>query len=96
MIGNLAKKIFGTANERYVASLKGQVQAINALEQNVAKLSDTELTARTTWLQSRVAGGESLDKILPDAFATVREASKRVLGMRHFDVQLVGGMVFAG
>src|SRR5947199_16286 len=93
MIGNLARKIFGTANERYVASLKGQVIAINAFEAEVAKLSDAALAARTGLLKARVAGGESLDKILPEAFATVREASKRVLGMRHFDVQLIGGIV---
>jgi len=93
MIGNLARKLFGSANERYVASLKGQVNAINALEPEVAKLSDTDLAARTGWLKSRVAGGETLDKVLPDAFATVREASRRVLGMRHFDVQLIGGIV---
>lgn len=93
MIGNLARKIFGTANERYVASLRGQVSAINALEAEVGKLSDDALQARTGWLKGRIANGEGLDKILPDAFATVREASKRVLGMRHFDVQLIGGIV---
>ena len=93
MILNLAKKIFGTANERFINSLKTQVKAINALEDGISKLSDEALKGRTTWLKTRLEGGESLDKILPDAFATVREASKRVLGMRHFDVQLIGGMV---
>ncbi len=93
MIGNLAKKIFGTANERYINALKGKVRAINALEADVEKLSDEELKARTGWLKERLAKGETVDDILPDAFATVREASKRTLGMRHFDVQLIGGMV---
>ena len=93
MIVNLAKKLFGTANERFINSLKTQVRAINALEENIAQLSDEALKGRTTWLKTRLEGGESLDKILPDAFATVREASKRVLGMRHFDVQLIGGIV---
>ena len=93
MIGNLAKKIFGTANERYVASLKWQVRAINALEDSIAKLSDEDLKARTLWLRERLAKGETLDALLPDAFATMREASKRVMGMRHFDVQLIGGIV---
>ncbi|HEU5047137.1 MAG TPA: preprotein translocase subunit SecA [Rickettsiales bacterium] len=92
-MGNLARKIFGTANERYVASLKSYVHAINALEADVQKLSDDELKARTGWLKERIAKGEPLDKIMPDAFATVREASKRVMGMRHFDVQLIGGIV---
>ncbi len=93
MIGNLARKIFGTANERYVSSLGSIVRAVNALEPEVGKLSDEALQARTAWLKGRLQSGETPDKILPDAFATVREASKRVLGMRHFDVQLIGGVV---
>jgi len=93
MIGNLARKLFGTANERYVNSLARYVQAIGALEPEVQKLSDTALKARTDMLKDRLAKGASLDDILPEAFATVREASKRVLGMRHFDVQLIGGIV---
>ena len=93
MIANLAKKIFGSANDRYVASLASQVKAINALEAEVSKLTDAHLAERTVWLKGRLSAGETLDKILPDAFATVREASKRVLGMRHFDVQLIGGIV---
>ncbi len=93
MIGNLARKIFGSANERYVGSLMRQVHAINALEPAVQKLSDDALKARTDELKARLAKGATLDDILPDAFATVREASKRVLGMRHFDVQLIGGIV---
>ena len=93
MINTLAKKLFGSANERFVKSLHPKLQQINALEAQVARLSDDELKGRTTWLRERFAGGETLDALLPDAFATVREAGKRVLGMRHFDVQLIGGMV---
>jgi preprotein translocase subunit SecA len=88
----LAKKLFGSSNERKVKQLQGRVAAINALEPKVAALSDAELKAKTDEFKGRVAKGESLDDLLPEAFAVVREASKRVLGMRHFDVQLVGGM----
>ncbi len=93
MFGALARKIFGTANTRVVKALHKTVQQINDLEPSVAALSDEALKARTDWLRERLAKGESLDDILPDAFATVREAAKRVLGQRHFDVQLLGGMV---
>ncbi len=93
MINSLAKKIFGSANERFVKSLQPKVQQINALEAQISRLSDEELRGRTIWLRERYNGGESLDSLLIDAFATVREAGKRVLGMRHFDVQLIGGMV---
>jgi len=93
MFGALARKIFGTANTRVVKALHKTVQQINDLEPSVAALSDEALKARTDWLRERLTKGESLDDILPDAFATVREAAKRVLGQRHFDVQLLGGMV---
>lgn len=93
MIGALLRKVFGSANERYVKSLQKYVAKINALEPDVAALSDDELKARTPWLKQRLADGETLDDILPDAFATVREAAKRTIGQRHFDVQLVGGIV---
>lgn len=93
MIGSLARKLFGSANERFLRSLHTNVAAINALEPELEKLTDSELQERTPWLKERLAKGESLDAILVDAFATVREASKRVMGMRHFDVQLIGGMV---
>ncbi|MBP2301442.1 preprotein translocase subunit SecA [Azospirillum picis] len=93
MFGALARKIFGTANTRTVKALHKTVQQINTLEASVAALSDDELKARTGWLRERLAKGETLDDILPDAFATVREAARRVLGQRHFDVQLMGGMV---
>ncbi len=93
MLNTFAKKIFGSANERFVKSLQPKLQQINALEAQIARLSDDELRGRTTWLRERYNAGESLDSLLVDAFATVREAGKRVLGMRHFDVQLIGGMV---
>ncbi|MFV3073915.1 preprotein translocase subunit SecA [Niveispirillum fermenti] len=93
MFGAIARKLFGSANERVVKGLRKQVEAINALEPKLAGLSDAELQMRTDWLRDRLEKGETLNDILPDAFATVREASKRVMGMRHFDVQLIGGMV---
>ncbi|HLU37412.1 MAG TPA: preprotein translocase subunit SecA, partial [Thermomicrobiales bacterium] len=93
MLGAIAKRIFGTANDRFVKRLQPQVDAINALEPELEALSDGELRARTDWLRQRLDQGETLDAILVDAFATVREAAKRTLGQRHFDVQLMGGMV---
>ncbi|MEI6559544.1 MAG: preprotein translocase subunit SecA [Rhodospirillaceae bacterium] len=96
MFGAIARKLFGTANSRYLKTLVKPVQAINALEPAVAALSDAELRARTDWLRKRLADGEGLDDVLADAFATVREAAKRTLGQRHFDVQLTGGMVLHG
>lgn len=92
MLG-LVKKIFGDANEREIKRMMKNVDIINSLESKYEALSDEELQAQTTVLKSRLEKGEELDDILPDAFAVVREASKRVLGMRHFDVQLIGGMV---
>jgi preprotein translocase subunit SecA len=92
-ISSLAKRLFGSANERYIKGLQKTVQQINGLEPEIAKLSDDQLRARTAWLKDRLAKGETLDDVLPDAFATVREAAKRTLGQRHFDVQLMGGMV---
>jgi preprotein translocase subunit SecA len=89
----IAKKIFGSSNDRRIKPLWRRVEAINALEPAVAKLSDAELVARTASLKARVAAGESLDDLLEEAFATVREAAKRALGQRHYDVQLLGGMV---
>ena len=93
MLSALAKRIFGSANDRYVNSLKPIVTAVNALEPAVKALSDDDLRARTVWLRERLAKGESLEDVLPDAFATVREAATRTLGQRHFDVQLLGGVV---
>ncbi len=93
MVAVLLKKIFGTSNERYVRSLDGVVQKINSYEPEYQKLSDDQLKAKTQEFKGRLEKGETLDDILPEAFATVREAAKRVLGQRHYDVQLVGGMV---
>lgn len=93
MLLNIATKIFGSSNDRVIKSMRSKVDAINALEPNFASLSDEALKAKTPEFQSRIAQGESLDSLLPEAFATVREASKRVFGMRHFDVQLIGGIV---
>ncbi|HXP29952.1 MAG TPA: preprotein translocase subunit SecA [Stellaceae bacterium] len=93
MIGTLARRLFGSANDRYIKSLHSLVAEITELEPMLAAQSDEELTARTAMLRQRHADGESLDDLLPDAFATVREAAKRTLGQRHFDVQLMGGVV---
>ena len=93
MFTSALKKLFGTANERFVKSLEPIVAQINALEPEYAAKSDAELQASTARFREQLAAGKTLDDILPQAFATVREASKRVLNMRHFDVQLIGGMV---
>ena len=93
MLGTLAKKIFGSANDRRVKGFRPRVDAINALEPEIQALSDEALRARTDALKAELAAGKTLDDILVPAFATVREAAKRTLGQRHFDVQLVGGMV---
>ncbi len=93
MIGYITKKIFGTENDRILKKYKLKVKEINAKESELEKLSDEDLKARTTWLKGRLSNGESLDDILVDAFATAREAAKRVLGQRHYDVQLIGGMI---
>jgi preprotein translocase subunit SecA len=89
----LAKAIFGSANDRQIKRFLPRVAAINALEPELEKLSDDELRARTAQFKQELAAGKALDDLLVPAFATVREASKRSLGMRHFDVQLIGGMV---
>ncbi|NNC58996.1 MAG: preprotein translocase subunit SecA, partial [Erythrobacter sp.] len=93
MLNNLMKSVFGSSNDRYVKSIGKVVDQINALEDQIKALSDAELQAQTQKFREQIAAGASLDDILPEAFATVREASVRVLGMRHFDVQLVGGVV---
>lgn len=89
-------KIFGSRNERTLKKLGKTVELINQLEPEMEALSDEELKAKTTEFKERLEKGESLDQVLPEAFATVREASKRTLGLRHFDVQLIGGMVLHG
>ncbi len=93
MLGALARRLFGSANDRYVKSLGPMVSAINELEPQLEAMSDDELRARTRQFKQQLADGTELDDILIDAFATVREASKRTLGQRHFDVQLMGGIV---
>jgi len=93
MISGLLKKIFGSRNDRLLKQYSATVRQINALEAGISALSDDELRGKTAEFKARVANGESLDVLLPEAFSVVREAGKRVLGMRHFDVQLVGGMV---
>jgi len=93
MFGSIAKRIFGSSNDRYVKSLDKIVKQIADFEPTLEALSDDELRGQTDKFRARLAEGESLDDIMPEAFATVREASKRVLGMRHFDVQMVGGIV---
>ncbi|MER9232603.1 preprotein translocase subunit SecA [Mesorhizobium sp. M0622] len=92
-LGGLARKVFGSSNDRRVKSTRPRVEAINAMENEMQALSDAELQARTDKFRQDIANGASLDDLLVPAFATVREAARRVLGMRPFDVQLIGGMV---
>ncbi|MDB9823302.1 preprotein translocase subunit SecA [Deltaproteobacteria bacterium] len=93
MIGNLIKSIFGSKNERELKHMEPLVERINSMEPDYKALSDEQLPAKTDEFRERLSGGETLDDLLPEAFATVREASVRVLKMRHFDVQLIGGIV---
>ncbi len=93
MIGAVARKLFGSANERRIRSYQPRVDAINALEAEVSALSDEALKARTADFKKQLEGDVTLDDILVPAFATVREAAKRTIGQRHFDVQLIGGMI---
>ncbi|MBD8644390.1 preprotein translocase subunit SecA [Stenotrophomonas sp. CFBP 13724] len=93
MINSLLTRVFGSRNERQLRQLNRIVAKVNALEPDMEKLSDAQLQAKTPEFKQRIADGEALDKVLPEAFAVCREASRRVLGMRHYDVQLIGGMV---
>ncbi len=93
MLTKILTKVFGSRNDRTLRRLRKEVEKINRLEPDFEKLSDDELKAKTVEFRERLTKGESLESIIPEAFATVREASKRVFGMRHFDVQLIGGMV---
>jgi len=93
MFGAIARRVFGSANDRIVKGMRKTVAAINALEPQVAELDDAGLAAKTEEFRERLEGGADLDSLLPEAFAVVREAAKRTLGQRHFDVQLMGGMV---
>ena len=92
MFAPLLRKLFGSKNEREVKRMQKAVLAVNALEERMIALSDEQLTAKTSEFKERLAKGETLDQLLPEAFAVAREAGKRVMGMRHFDVQLIGGM----
>src|SRR4051794_5172120 len=92
MLNNLLKKVFGSRNDRLIKQYSQNVKGINALEGAMEALTDAELRAKTGEFRQRLSEGETIDSLLPDAFAVVREASKRVLAMRHFDVQLIGGM----
>ncbi len=93
MFGGLAKSLFGSSNDRYVKSLNPILAKIASFEPSLVAMSDEELSAQTVRFRERLANGEKLDDLLPEAFATVREAAKRVLGQRHYDVQMVGGIV---
>ncbi|MDX1812367.1 MAG: preprotein translocase subunit SecA, partial [Gammaproteobacteria bacterium] len=93
MLGKVLNKVFGSRNDRELKRLNKRVTEISALEEKIAQLSDDELKSKTTEFRQRLADGTSLDALLPEAFAVVREAGKRVMNMRHFDVQLIGGMV---
>ncbi len=93
MIGNFVKKFFGSRNDRLIRSLQKEVELANAFEDEFKQFDDEQLAAQTDNFRKRLQNGESLEDLLPEAFATIRESGKRVLGMRHFDVQLIGGMV---
>ncbi|MCF9035457.1 preprotein translocase subunit SecA, partial [Acinetobacter nectaris] len=92
MLGSLIGGIFGTKNERELKRMRKIVDKINALEPTISALSDTELSAKTQEFKERYQSGTSLDALLPEAFAVCREAGKRIMGMRHYDVQLIGGI----
>ena len=93
MIKTLTKSVFGTTDERTIKKMSKDVKRINSLESEIEKLEDLQLKGKTEEFKMRITNGESLDSVLPEAFAVVREATKRVLGMRHYDVQLIGGMI---
>ena len=92
MLG-LVQKIIGSRNDRFVKKLSKTVEKVNSYEADFEKLSDEEIKAKTIEFRERIVNGQSLDSLLPEAFAVVREASKRTKGMRHYDVQIVGGVV---
>ena len=93
MLASIARAVFGSANDRSLKAFQRRVPQINALEPAMQALSDDALTGKTAEFRERLANGATLDELLPEAFAVVREAAMRVLGLRHFDVQLIGGMV---
>lgn len=89
MLGGIAKSLFGSSNDRYVKSLGVIVAKINGFEPVISAMSDEQLSGQTAKFRERLAAGEKLDDLLPEAFATVREAAKRALGQRHYDVQMI-------
>src|ERR1044071_9901413 len=93
MLGGLAKAIFGSSNDRYVRSLGKTVDKIASFEPTISAMTDDELANQTVIFRRRLEEGEELDDLLPEAFATVREAARRTLGQRHYDVQMIGGIV---
>ena len=93
MFASIARAVFGTSNDRSLKAYQRRVPRVNAHEAAIAALDDAGLRAKTDEFRQRLAAGETLEALLPEAFAVVREASKRVLGLRHFDLQMVGGMV---
>ena len=93
MISNIVRKVFGSRNDRVIKQYLKVVEKINQLEPGFEQLTDEQLKNKTSEYRQRYQDGESLDSLLPEAFATVRETGKRAMSMRHFDVQLVGGMV---
>src|SRR5918997_103233 len=93
LVNTILAKVIGTQNERDLKKLRPIVAQINALEPDIQRLSDTQLRDKTAEFRTRLANGETLDDLLPEAFAVVREGGRRVLNMRHFDVQLIGGVV---
>jgi preprotein translocase subunit SecA len=93
MIGSALTKIFGSKNERFLKQIQPLVERVNSLEADIQKLDDSSLAAKTVAFKERVAKGEPLDDLLPEAFAVTREAARRVIGERHYDVQLIGGIV---
>ena len=92
-MGKIAKKLFGTANDRYLKGLAPRIKAINELEPEISALSDDQLLGKTAEFRARLEKGDTLDSLLVEAFAVVREAAVRTLGQRHYDVQLIGGIV---
>ena len=92
MVGKLFKKIFGSRNDRLVKAMRKVVAKINELEPGMQALTDEQLKSKTDEFRQRLEQGETLDNLLPEAFATVREAGQRALGMRHYDVQIIGGI----
>ena len=93
MIKTITKSIFGTVDEKTIKKMMKEVNKINSLESDFEKLGSLELKGKTEEFKLRVSNGETLDNILPEAFAVVREAAKRIFNMRHYDVQLIGGMI---